>query len=264
MTPSDDEDQGDFQVLRLANTNRAVHIPTHMDPTFGKSIILWGDVLRVFSGALCILRGRKVLPFMQGSDFKYLKPLRITAIHGTVLDVFHKKGATRLFQHGSYFDCFIATSQHREGATAKAALSGDDGGEDDGLQRVSGIQKDYVQAMDWFVKAAEQGHANAVVRIFTLFKCRRGVPKNDPAAVKWYIKATEQGHVPAYKAFASRYEYGCGGSQDDSKASELYFKAAELGDVGVHRKLADLYKAGRGVPMDLVKTDEWHRKAAKN
>ncbi|KAG0272713.1 hypothetical protein BGZ95_011500 [Linnemannia exigua] len=396
MAPSDDEDQDDVQVIRLASSNRTIHIATHMDPTFGKSIVLWGDVLRVFPEGLYLQRGKKVIPFMKGGDFEDLKPLRIAAIPGAVLDVVvrgeavhdagpqqeetqlaltpletppsppHRStiGATgsavsksqrygeveRSMENFNDMDppsAFTESSAYKESPVdsserrnpsyglVEAAMENythmdrpnfsargpqlvsdtqhdqQQGESRDNSRQLSsmtlsgrapqdylnktpistallqeataetprliaqadyvkglqyekgtgGVQQDYVKAMGWYVKAAEQGHAKAVANIVALFAYGRGVPKNDPAAVKWYIKAIEQGHVPAYRALASRYETGYGVSQDYSKAAELFLKAAELGDVGVYWKIAEIYEAGRGVSKDLVKAFEWQVKA---
>lgn len=64
------EGQDDIQVIRLASKNRTVHIATHQDPSSGKPIVLWSDVLRVFRDALYLQHGQKVLPFLKGADFE--------------------------------------------------------------------------------------------------------------------------------------------------------------------------------------------------
>jgi hypothetical protein len=71
MMHSDDGDDDDdvVQVIRHVRKNRIAHITTHQDPS-GKNIVLWDDVLRVFPEALYLQRGKRVLPFLKGSDFK--------------------------------------------------------------------------------------------------------------------------------------------------------------------------------------------------
>ncbi|KAG0052479.1 hypothetical protein BGZ90_006474 [Linnemannia elongata] len=51
MQPSD-EDDDDVQAIRLTSQDRTIHITTHQDPSLGKIIVLWNDVLRVFPDAL--------------------------------------------------------------------------------------------------------------------------------------------------------------------------------------------------------------------
>ncbi|KAG0299869.1 hypothetical protein BGZ97_003502 [Linnemannia gamsii] len=86
-------DQDDVQVIRLASKNRTVHVATHHDPSSGKIIVLWNDVLRVFPGALYLQQGKKALPFLKGTDFEDLRPLRIAAILGVTLDIVVQEGS---------------------------------------------------------------------------------------------------------------------------------------------------------------------------
>ncbi|OAQ31470.1 hypothetical protein K457DRAFT_17177 [Linnemannia elongata AG-77] len=64
-----------------------VQVTIYQDPATGKEIVFWEDVLVAFKGALSIRQGARVLPFLRGSDFKILEPLRIAAVPDTVLDV---------------------------------------------------------------------------------------------------------------------------------------------------------------------------------
>lgn len=105
MQPSD-EDDDDVQAFRLTSQDRTVHITTHQDPSSGKIIVLWNDVLRVFPDALYLQRGKRVLPFLKGADFEDLRPPRIAAIPGAVLDVIVKDELKQ-----------DAAGQQQEGAT---------------------------------------------------------------------------------------------------------------------------------------------------
>lgn len=70
MHSGDDHQDTGVQVIRLAISNKTVHITTHQDPSSGKAIVIWDDVLRVFRDARYLQHGQRVLPFMKGSDFK--------------------------------------------------------------------------------------------------------------------------------------------------------------------------------------------------
>ncbi|KAK3836713.1 MAG: hypothetical protein J3R72DRAFT_423848 [Linnemannia gamsii] len=60
----------------------------HSDSTSsGKVIILWDDILAAFSNVVHVRSGTRILPFLKGSDFKNLDPLRIAAVPGATLDV---------------------------------------------------------------------------------------------------------------------------------------------------------------------------------
>ncbi|KAH7036546.1 hypothetical protein BKA57DRAFT_509821 [Linnemannia elongata] len=105
MQPSD-EDDDDVQAIRLTSQDRTIHITTHQDPSSGKIIVLWNDVLRVFPDALYLQRGKRVLPFLKGADFEDLRPPRIAAIPGAVIDVIVKDELKQ-----------VAAGQQQEGPT---------------------------------------------------------------------------------------------------------------------------------------------------
>lgn len=58
----------------------------------------------------------------------------------------------------------------------------------------NGKQKDYVKAVEWFRKAAEQGHTLAQCALGYCYESGEGVVKDLAEAVKWYRKAAEQGN----------------------------------------------------------------------
>ena len=61
----------------------------------------------------------------------------------------------------------------------------------------NGKQKDYVKAVEWFRKAAEQGDADAQCKLGYCYFYGDGVAKNYTEASKWYHKAAEQGDADA-------------------------------------------------------------------
>jgi len=58
-----------------------------------------------------------------------------------------------------------------------------------------GVGKDYKAAVDWFWKAAAQGHADAQAYLGTMYQNGHGVAKDMNKAVEWYRKAAAQGNV---------------------------------------------------------------------
>ncbi|KAG0276527.1 hypothetical protein BGZ95_007414 [Linnemannia exigua] len=71
-----------------------VHLAIYLDPA-GRAIVFWEDVLVAFKNALHIRQGSCILPFLRGSDYKLLYPLRIAAIPNRVLDVYIEEPSTR-------------------------------------------------------------------------------------------------------------------------------------------------------------------------
>jgi TPR repeat protein len=59
------------------------------------------------------------------------------------------------------------------------------------------IEKNYVEAVKWYHKAAEQGDASAQFNLGWCFNNGRGVAEDPVEVVKWYRKAAEQGNARA-------------------------------------------------------------------
>lgn len=63
-----------------------------------------------------------------------------------------------------------------------------------------GLPKDYVKAMLWYKRAAEQGHADAQHNVGAAYAAGRGVPQDATQAAVWYRLAAQQGHALARAA----------------------------------------------------------------
>jgi TPR repeat protein len=55
-----------------------------------------------------------------------------------------------------------------------------------------GVSVDYKQAMDWSMKAASAGNAEAQYLVGDLYYCGLGVPKDNKQAMNWYLKTNEK------------------------------------------------------------------------
>jgi tetratricopeptide (TPR) repeat protein len=90
-----------------------------------------------------------------------------------------------------------------------------------------------------------------------------GVEKDLVEAVKWYRKAAEKGNVNGQFNFAVCYEQGWGVEKDLAEAAKWYRKAAEKGNPGAQKRLAGMFEHGDGVAKDLAEAGKWYRKAAE-
>ena len=76
--------------------------------------------------------------------------------------------------------------------------------------------QNHAKSLQWFLKAAEQGDADAqfnLGRIYGkasgfVYEKQRAAPHDDPLAAKWYRKAAEQGYAPAQLNLATMYLEG--------------------------------------------------------
>jgi len=58
-----------------------------------------------------------------------------------------------------------------------------------------GVDGDDSTAVEWYRKAAEQGHANAQNNLGYMYECGFGVDRSYSTAVGWYRIAAEQGYA---------------------------------------------------------------------
>ncbi|KAF9079355.1 hypothetical protein BGX23_004275 [Mortierella sp. AD031] len=129
--------------------------------------------------------------------------------------------------------------------------------------RGDGISPDYSLAMVWYRKAADQGHCESQFNIGILYEDGRGVPQDYSQAMDWYRKAADQGHIDAQFNIGVLHSSGLGVPQDYSQAMDWYRKAADQGHVKSQFNIGVLHSNGRGVPQDYSQAMEWYRKAAE-
>ena len=113
--------------------------------------------------------------------------------------------------------------------------------------RGTGLAQDYTEAVKWYRKAADQGHAGAQANLGYCYHEGLGVPQDYAEAVKWYRMAAEQGSADAENNLGNCYYYGRGVSQDYVEAVKWYRKAADHGhaDAEVNLRVLLLFRARR-------------------
>ncbi|KAJ3043034.1 Leucine-rich repeat serine/threonine-protein kinase 2 [Rhizophlyctis rosea] len=102
-------------------------------------------------------------------------------------------------------------------------------------------------AIVWFRQAAEQGHAEAQLRM--------GRYIGDETAGEWYLKAAEQGLVEAMEGSAKH----CIRRKKYTEAQKWYKKQGEMGDAEIAMEI------GKGAlqQKDQLTAAEWYRQAAE-
>jgi TPR repeat protein len=102
-----------------------------------------------------------------------------------------------------------------------------------------GGQADIKQAVDWFRKAAEQGHAKAQYQLGELYRKGQGVEQDFKLAAKWYRKAAERGIPQAQLFLGVFYTHGQGVTADPVEAY-VWFQVAGSNGLDVAQNLKDL------------------------
>ena len=117
-------------------------------------------------------------------------------------------------------------------------------------------------AAAYFAKAAEQGHANAQVRLGLMYYYGDGVRQDYYKAAKWFRLAASMGlNQDAQYMLAEMYRTGQGVHNDISKAVEYYRLSAKRGHVGAQMFLGNMYEKGWGIQKDLVTAYVWYTRA---
>ena len=128
----------------------------------------------------------------------------------------------------------------------------------------NGVRRDYLEAIMWYTKAAEQGYASAQFSLGEIYYNGDGVPQDYNEAIKWCTKAAEQGDASAQSLFGEMYYYGKGIPKDYDEAVKWFTKAAEHRNASAQTLLGEMYYFGRSVPKDYNEAYKWALLAEMN
>ncbi len=125
-----------------------------------------------------------------------------------------------------------------------------------------GVAQDYAEAMTWFRRAAAQGNAGAQVALGVMYAGGQGVPQDYAEAMTWYRRAAAQGNAGAQVNLGVMYSKGRGVAQDHAEALVWYRRAAAQ-DYGLAQyNLGVMYSKGRGVAQDYTLAHMWFNLAS--
>ena len=122
--------------------------------------------------------------------------------------------------------------------------------------------QDYVKALDFFQKAANQGMAEAQYRLALCYDNGEGTSVDMQKAIFWYEKAADQGYEDAIFNLAATYSNGIEIEQNPSLAFMWYNKGAQLGFAECQRYLGLCYENGFGTGVNYQQAFHWYSKSA--
>ena len=125
------------------------------------------------------------------------------------------------------------------------------------------IDKNPVEASEWYRRAAERGHAVARNNLGWLYYKGEGVERDVAEAVRWWREAAEQGHSDAQFKLGTSYYRGEGVEQDVAEAVRWIREAAEQHHMLAQTFLGGLLHIGEGIERDHVEAVRWIREAAE-
>ena len=128
-----------------------------------------------------------------------------------------------------------------------------------------GVQKDLVEAQQWYERAAKQGNGAAQYNLAQIYHLegRKDIHAYEKAKY-WYEKAIEAGINEAYNNLGALYLEGLGLEKNEQKAFELCKIGSEKGDNAAKVNMAVLYAWGESVSHDKMKAYESLKNALKS
>lgn len=123
---------------------------------------------------------------------------------------------------------------------------------------------DLPTAMDWYLKAAKQGHVVAQGNYgFYLYNGGAGVTVDYDKAFPWLLQAAQQGNVMAQFWVGQAYLNGRGTKQDPKLAYQWHRSAADAGNMLAQTEVADAYAEGNGIEQNMGEAIAWFEDAVK-
>jgi hypothetical protein len=103
-----------------------------------------------------------------------------------------------------------------------------------------GVKEDYLEASEWWRKAAALGHGGAQGKLGYLYSEGITVERDYQQAFEWFDKAAKQGDVDGQYNLGIFYLNGWGVERDTTMAAQYLAAASAQGDVAAERALQDL------------------------
>lgn len=107
-----------------------------------------------------------------------------------------------------------------------------------------------------------EGETITFVRGGANVRTKFGVPSNPAEALKWYRKAAENGHAQAQYLMGKSCHSGKGVPEDHAQAAMWWRKAAEQGHPASQFNLGVICFQGRGTDKDFVAAAKWFRECS--
>ena len=127
-----------------------------------------------------------------------------------------------------------------------------------------GINKDFLEAVYWYTKAANAGNANAACNLGWCYEMGNGTEQNWSKAFEWYTRSANAGNKVAKYSLGWMYEHGIFVPKNGTTAFRYFFDAAELGHDISQYKVGLAYQNGTHVDQNYEKANHWFQCAAEN
>jgi hypothetical protein len=120
-----------------------------------------------------------------------------------------------------------------------------------------GVSQSYVEALRWFLMAANQNLPDAEFNVGVMYEKGRGVQPDYQEAGLWYRKAAALEYAPALYNLGVMYDKARGVALDYGQAMQWYRKAAVQNYAPALYNIGLLYYYGQGIPQNYVQAYLW-------
>lgn len=124
------------------------------------------------------------------------------------------------------------------------------------------VENENIKQFNDILVLAEQGDANAQLKIGNMYRLGKGINQDSKEAVKWLEKAANHGNSDIQFFLGGIYSFGKGISQDYKEAFRWLKESANQGNANAQYALGDMYHLGRGINQDYKIAIEWFEKSA--
>ncbi|KAF9932109.1 Protein sel-1 1 [Linnemannia zychae] len=242
--------EDDINTPKDTSASRVLHIRCHSDPASGKDILLWDDILAAFKGnVIHVLSGTVIVPFLKGSDFKNLDPLRIAAQPDITFDIV--MSGNQLDSLGLSLDSLQKVPPDTPNRPIQTNTSTPVGSTNVPIRR---------NPAGGLVEAAMDAYRDNENPVFAIARAPQAVqgdqPSNSDASREF-----KPNHV-ARVALGDMYMRGQGVDQNIQKAIDWYLAAAGLGSTLAEWKLQVLCYSDIGFTQDCLTAITRYREIA--
>jgi len=128
----------------------------------------------------------------------------------------------------------------------------------------NGAVKDYKTAFELFVQHEQESNGYHWVQYMLgqCYRCGYGVEQNYTKAMEWYVKASNQGNTDALNDLGYFYSSGHGCVKNLTKAAELFERSADAGYSYAMACCSICYEDGTGVVQNANTAMQWRNKAS--
>ena len=127
----------------------------------------------------------------------------------------------------------------------------------------AGIAKNLPRAIEWYVKAASEGHVEANYALGQLFEkggdstgSPVSLPSNYPEARAWFERAAQKGHAESQMRFGQMLFIGQGGESDKVEGLAWISSAADLGNPHARGSLEKLSESISPIELAQIENQQ--------